>query len=222
MRVALVLLVAALAALGAAVILVLAPGQDEQPAEPAASATPGYEQLTRLVERITRDQEALIDQGIYVMRAGVGETCAEIGLANPTAPNVSYLQRRFPGTCVQREPAQRAKTCTARPRALTRAGAVVVPDVRDLTLAQASRRILDADLTYASDCLGEARTTPWSPAGSPDELARVVEQCPRPGEEVRAGTEIALDAVVVLPGGFRHRISALTGGACGDGRNPTG
>lgn len=220
MRVALVLLVAALAALAAAVIFVLEPGQDEPAPAPRASATPSYEQRTRLSERITRDQDGLLEQGIYVMGTNLGEACVSVALANPTAANREYVERRIPGTCVAREPAQRPETCQDEQRTLTREGPVTVPDLRDLTLAEASRVLLAEELTYAADCLGEAKDTPWTPVGPPDELARVVEQCPRPGEEVRAGTEVALDAVVVLPGDFRHRISALDDGACRDGRNP--
>lgn len=223
MRVALVLLVAALAALAAAAIFVLEPGKEEPTPAPRASATPAYEQLTRLVERITRDEDALVAQGIYVMHAGVGEGCATVGLANPTAPNAAFVERRFAGACVERSPAARPEACEAGERTLTREGPVVVPDLRDLTLAEASRRAIAEELTYAANCLGEAKETPWTPAGPPDELVRVVEQCPRPGEEVRRGTEVALDAVVVLPGDFRHRISALDGAGetpCADGRNP--
>jgi len=219
MRIALVLLVAAFAAL-AAVLVFARTSDNEEATLPQATPTPGYEQLTRLVERITRDEDALVDQGVYVMKAGVGETCATVALANPTQPNVAFVERRFPGTCVASEPAAREKTCTERERTLTRDGSIEVPDLRDLTLAEASRVAVGADLTYAADCLGAAATEPWTPVGPPDELVRVVEQCPRPGEEVRRGTEVALDAVVVLPGGFRHRISALDDGACSDGRNP--
>ncbi|MDA0178732.1 PASTA domain-containing protein [Solirubrobacter phytolaccae] len=219
MRIALVLLVASLAAL-AAVLVFARTSDNEEATLPAATPTPAYTQLTRLVEQITRDEDGLVDQGIYVMSAGVGDGCAKIALANPTAPNVAYVQRQFPGTCVQREPAARPTTCTQTERPLAREGSIEVPDLRDLTLAEASRQAVTADLTYSADCLGAAATAPWTPVGPPDELARVVEQCPRPGELVRRGTEVALDAVVVLPGGFRHRISALDDGACRDGRNP--
>jgi hypothetical protein len=219
MRIASVLLVAAIAAL-AAVLVFARTADNEEATLPQATPTPGYEQLTRLVERITRDEDTLVDQGIYVTKAGVGEGCATIALANPTQPNVAFVERRFPGTCVASEPAAREKTCTQRERPLTRDGSITVPDLRDLTLAEASRAALGADLTFATDCLGAAATEPWTPDGPPDELARVVEQCPRPGEDVRRGTEVALDAVVVLPGDFRHRISALDDGACRDGRNP--
>jgi hypothetical protein len=223
MRVALVALVAALAALAAAVIFVLEPGKDTPAAPAPKAAPPSFEQLTGLVERISRDKAGLIDQGIYVMTASLGEDCAAVGLANPTQPNVAFVERQFRGTCVASAPAPRPETCEDGERTLTQDGRIEVPDLRDLTLAQASRRVLAEDLTYAADCLGAAETEPWVPQGAPDELARVVEQCPRPGELVRAGTEVALDAVVVLPGDFRHRISALDGAGetpCSDGRNP--
>ena len=221
MRVALVALVAALAALAAAAIFVLEPGKDE-PAPAPKAATPSYEQLTRLVERISRDEDALVGQGIYVMDAGVGEGCATVGLVNPTEPNIAYVERRYPGACVASQTAQRPAACADR-TGLAPHGAVTVPDLRGATLAEASRRVLAEDLTYSTACLGDAKAEPWAPVGPPDELARVVEQCPRPGEQVRRGTEVALDAVVVLPGGFRHRVSALGGAGetpCSDGRNP--
>ncbi len=219
MRIALGLLVAALAAF-AAVLVFARTSDNEEATLPQATPTPGYEQRTRLVERITRDQDALVDDGLFVTRASVGEDCVNVALANPTEPNIAFLERRYPGTCVASEPAARQKTCSEGERTLARTGAIEVPDLRDLTLAEASRAALAADLTYTADCLGTAAAEPWTPAAPPDELARVVEQCPRPGERVRRGTEVALDAVVVLPGGFRQRLSALDEGACRDGRNP--
>jgi hypothetical protein len=227
MRVALVLLVAALAALAAAVVFVRA--QDDEPAQaPRATATPGYEQRARLSERISRDREKLADQGVFLVGVTLEEVCARVALLNPTPANVAYVEARYVGACVAAEPAAPAKTCGDTPRELTRDGRVSVPDVRDLGLAQASRRVLAADLTFTAGCLGDEQTTVWAPGGPADELLRVVEQCPRPGERVRAGTEVALEATATLPGGFRHRVGALdeaatgSGAPCGDGRNPRG
>ena len=55
---------------------------------------------------------------------------------------------------------------------------------------------------------------------------RITKQCPRPGEMVPAGAEVALAAKAILPGGFKAELSALTGyhtgtsTPCADGRNP--
>jgi hypothetical protein len=72
------------------------------------------------------------------------------------------------------------------------------------------------------------KTESFSPSTLPDTLLRVSAQCPAPGERVRAGTEVAIQARAVLPGGFEHHVGALdraatgTDSPCGDGRNPRG
>ena len=87
---------------------------------------------------------------------------------------------------------------------------------------------IDAGLTFTTACLNDAKTTRWTPSAVPDLLVRVAAQCPAPGEKVRRGTEVALDANVELPGGFVHAISGMdraatgTDSPCGDGRNPRG
>jgi hypothetical protein len=227
MRVALVLLVAALAVLAAAVVYTRVEDDAPEPA-PRATATPSYEQRVRLSERVTREREGLAAQGIYLVGVSLEDACARVALLNPTPANVAHLETLYPGTCVSTEAAAVPKTCRTTTRPLTRDGDVEVPDVLDLRPQDASRRVLADDLTFTLACLGDGETAPWQPRGPQDALLRVTAQCPRPGERVRPGTEVALHAAVVLPGGFEHRVGALdeiatgTTSPCGDGRNPTG
>ncbi|MBE2316542.1 hypothetical protein DVA67_011185 [Solirubrobacter sp. CPCC 204708] len=227
MRVALVILAAALAALAAAVVYTRAEDDAQAPA-PRASATPGYEQRAQLAERISRSRTQLAGVGVYLGRTELGASCVRVSLINPTPPNTAYVERRFPGACVDGPPAQPEKTCRETARGLTLDGDVNVPELIDLPVPEASQRVLASELVYTTACLGDEETEPWAPAGAPDTLLRVVAQCPRPGERVRAGTEVALQAAVVLPGDFRHQVGALdeaatgTASPCGDGRNPRG
>ena len=228
MRVVLLLLGLVLGALGSAAYFVFI--EDEEPVapRPQASATPTFEQRSRLSEQISRDRAALSDQGVYLVRAALEEDCVTVSLMNPTPANVAYVEQRYAGACVQREPGAPEKQCGETTRGLTRTGTVTVPDVQDLGLAAASQRLIDAGLTFTTACLNDAKTTRWTPSAVPDLLMRVAAQCPVPGEKVRRGTEVALDANVELPGGFVHSISGMdraaagTDSPCGDGRNPRG
>lgn len=227
MRVALVLLVSALAVLAAAIVYTRA--EDDEPAQgPRATATPSYEQRARLAERITRERTGLASQGVYLAGVKLEASCARVALLNPTRANVAYVEGLFRGSCVSGEPGAPPKTCRETTRALTRDGDVTVPNVLDMRPSDASRRLLADDLSYALACLGDEEETPWVPAGREDILLRVIAQCPRPGERVRAGTEVALQAAIMLPGDFQYTVGALdeaatgTASPCGDGRNPTG
>jgi hypothetical protein len=213
MRVAVGAVVITLVALATAIILARSPREPPR----RASAKPTYGQLARLVERISRDREFLEAQGVLLEMAGVGDGCAVVWLRNPTAPNVAYVQRRFPGTCVEPRPGGPIHACVSH-RSATRGGPITVPDVSDLGLLDASRRVLAAGLTFTTTCLGRARNVEWVASDPEDQLVRVVAQCPRAGERVRRGTEVALQAQAVLPGGFRHSVGASAG--CVDGRNP--
>jgi len=95
---------------------------------------------------------------------------------------------------------------------------VTVPDVGDLGLVEASRRVLAAGLTFTTSCLGRARDAEWVPSNPADQLVRVVAQCPHAGMRVRRGTEVALQARAVLPGSFSYL--AGTSARCVDGRHP--
>ena len=85
---------------------------------------------------------------------------------------------------------------------------MVVPDVGDLGLVEASRRVLAAELTFTASCPGQGGNGEWVPARPADDLVRVVAQCPHAGRRVRRGTEVARQARAVLPGGFTYFIGA--------------
>ena len=186
-------------------------------------------ELYRLQDRIDAQWDALAREGVYVLSTGQpGESCVAIGLANPTRPNIRYLQDRFgPHVCVRRKPAGLAQACSGYAAPNLRTGPITVPDVRDLGLEEASRRLLSNGLTFAIHCLGDVeRKVKHSPRHSPDQLVRITKQCPRSGELVPAGSEVALEAKAILPGGFEFKQSALTRyntgttKPCADGRNP--
>jgi len=219
MRVAVGAVVLTLAALVATIIFGRANGTEDEPAS-RAPARPTYGQLARLVERISRDRDILAAQGVFFESAGVGASCAVVWLLNPTAPNIAYVQRRFPGVCVDPSPMGPIDACPDTIRGMTRGGRVTVPDVRELGLVEASRRVLAADLTFTTACLGRARNVEWVPANPADDLVRVVAQCPRAGEHVRRSTEVALHAQAILPGSFAHVVG--TSRRCDDRRNPEG
>jgi len=107
MRVAASGVLIALGALAAAIIFAAA----ERKPEPRASAKPTYGQLARIAERIDRDREFLATQGVFLEFAGVGSGCVLVSLANPTAPNVEYMKRRFPKVCVERRPVGPIDAC---------------------------------------------------------------------------------------------------------------
>ncbi len=229
MRIVLVFVLAVvLGAGGAAAYFMFVEDEEPAPTAPRATATPSYEQRARLSERITRDRAGLAEEGIYLVGVTLDDSCARVSLLNPTPANIAYVEDRFPGACVADGAQAVEKTCSEDARGLTRPGTVEVPDVLDMRLSDASRRVLASDLVYSAQCPGDEETAGWEPSGPQDEQLRVIAQCPRPGERVRAGTEVALDAAVLLPGGFQHRIGALdeaatgTASPCSDGRNPRG
>lgn len=201
--------------LAAAIIFVRTDRAEREPAR--SPAKPTYGQLARLVDRIDRDREFLATQGILLETAGVGADCVMVWLANPTSPNVAYMRRRFPKTCVERRPMGPISGCFST-RGVTRGGPVIVPDVGDLGLVEASRRVLAAGLTFTTGCIGRARNVEWVPSNPADRLVRVVAQCPRAGQRVRRGTEVALQAKALLPGSFNYLAGAFVG--CVDRRHP--
>lgn len=189
---------------------------------------PSRAELNRLQDRIDARWDELAREGVYVQSTGQpAEPCVAIGLANPTTPNIRYLERRFgPHICVAGKPQGNAYACAGAPGTAVPVGTVSVPDVRDLGLKEGSRRLLAHDLTFAISCSGQRERTIFRPARhSPEQLVRITRQCPRPGELVPAGTGVALEAKAVLPGGFAYEISALTPyhtgteTPCTDGRN---
>ena len=208
------------AAVVSAAVLVRA-GDDEAPAAPtSASAKASHQQLERVADAVTRDRDELAAQGVFVEFSYVEDGCAVVSLVNPTAPNIEYVQRRYRGACVARRRMGPivGGGCFGAVRPPTRGGSVRVPDVQDLGLVEASRRVLAADLTFTTTCLGRARNAQWVPDEPEDELVRVVAQCPEAGQQVRPGTEVALRATTTLPGAFPFTVGPS--GKCVDGRDP--
>ena len=217
------LVVCAAVALPLAGGIALAAGGDG----PSKRKPPTEAEKVRLQGRIAKRAEALARQGIYIEATGRGKPCVSVYLANPTRPNIEYLRREFHGVCVLKEPMGRLMACTGYTPPSPPSGSVTVPDVGDLGLYEASRRVTRAGLTYTLNCLGERKTRAKRPSQySPDQLARIADQCPRPGERVPPGTEVALEARALLPGGFEYRVGSLnsyttgTSKPCADGRNP--
>jgi hypothetical protein len=205
----------AVAAFAAVVVSAREQGtEDASGTRPASTPEWTYGQYARVADSIERDRDALVDRGIFLEGSGVGNHCVFVSLSNPTEPNVAYIRHRYPKTCVEPRPLGPIDACLPT-RVRADRGPVKVPDVLDLGLAEASRRILAADLTFTASCPGRKRNVEWVPQNPADQLVRVTAQCPRAGERVRAGSEIALLAQTQLPGGFNHYVG--TAGACDSG-----
>jgi hypothetical protein len=196
---------------------------------------PSAREIDILKTRVLRATDGLAKEGVFVgdigpHETGGGRTCLKVVLANPTRPNVQYLQKRFGSdVCIPRRPSGgRTQICSGKIAAPVPTGPVIVPDVRGLGLEAATNRIIRGRLTYALSCLGERSSKVVQPGRSaPEQAARVVRQCPHPGEPVPPGTEVALRSRALLPGGFEFELSALTPYntgvevPCSDGRNVT-
>jgi hypothetical protein len=161
------------------------------------------------------------------MGTGPQNRCIEIELANPTAPNIAYLRRRFgPRVCVDLKAGGRLDDCGGLSGSRLPTGSATVPDLRDLGIYEASRRAVASGLGYTVACLRDNNKQPKRPTRySPEQLVRITTQCPRAGERVPPGTAVALNGVALLPGGFTYKVGPLapygtgTSKACADGRN---
>ena len=161
--------------------------------------------LVALQARIDADRDALAREGVYVMATGrTADPCVAMWLANPTEPNIQYLERRYGQVCVRRKPEGYGKACGgARARSLRR-GPVTVPDVRGLGIEVATRRLVAAGLTFTIACLGDREHRAQVPSRhSPDQLVRITRQCPRPREAVPRDAEVALVGKAIAPGRLR-------------------
>jgi hypothetical protein len=204
----------------AAVVVAAALGAD-------ASPPPTRAELLRIQARIDKAWIAgtLARQGIFVMTTGPrAARCVSVEVANPTAPNRQYLERRFgPHVCVKRRPGGFVSGCSGvLPRA-TPPGTATVPDISELTLYEAEQRLAAAHLTWSSRCIGDAKRVPEQPGRyTLERLMHVTAQCPQPGENVPPGTEVALGLAASLAGGFQLRGGPLAAAEhrCSEGRNP--
>jgi hypothetical protein len=177
--------------------------------------------MYRLQDRI--DWKMLARRGVFVSSTGHGrKICLHMELYNPTPANIAYIRRVYGRhVCVDRKPGGVAYACTGYEQDAVPEGPVVVPNLLDLGLREASKRALANNLRYSPACLGDAESRPAKvDRYSPEQLVRISRQCPAPGQRVPAGTPVVLEAEALLPGGFRYRIGALpSNGGCADGRN---
>jgi hypothetical protein len=178
----------------------------------------GEESLGRIQDRVYEREAQLAREGIYVIEMGpTDRDCVFVGLLNPTPANVEYLKREFGRVCVGLGGGVLDACPHYRDGRPSPRGPVVVPDVRELGLQEAQRRVVAAGLTYAIHCLGDYETAPERlHRDAPERLVRIVAQCPRAGERVRPGAEVALRGAVTLPGGFRFDVGPRP--SCADGR----
>lgn len=178
--------------------------------------------------QILRERPHLACEGIYVEQTAVGKSCVEVQLANPTAPNIAYMRDRFgTGVCVSGKPNSALQACSGHPANPVPEGSVIVPNLVGLNLYEAEKRVTSLRLTFALRCLGDRRTHAARPGRfSPEALVFITAQCPRPGQAVAAGSEVALEGRAPLPGGFEYPVGTLdfyhteSRYPCGDGRNP--
>jgi hypothetical protein len=169
-------------------------------------------ELMRLQDRINHDIGPLARRGVYVRTTGLAARCVSVLVDNLTAPNSAYLARRYgPGTCLRQTSSVPAVGC---PLLLRRDSGLpkVVPDVFDLGLYEAERRLVAAGFAFSTQCPGEAEDRPSRPSRfSPNALVRITRQCPAAGAALAAGAPVALQAEAILPGGHRYVVGAFRG-----------
>jgi hypothetical protein len=185
---------------GAAVVTVaLAASGDPRPSKPTAG------QLEALTRRIDNDTDSLERQGIFLGPpvAARNIDCVHVRLFNPTAANVAYVQRRYgPNICVSRKQSSIAGCMSAMTTPPIPDGEVVVPDLRSVRFLDAQSRLAAMGLKWNA-CDGPGQSTPQkSGKYSIFWLQTITDQCPRPGQHVPAGTDVALTTEARLPGGF--------------------
>jgi hypothetical protein len=184
--------------------------------------------LRHLQKQIVGQRQNLAAQGIFLVRTELNRSCLTVVLANPTRPNRNYIVQRFGhGVCVATTPDGPLQACGGPFSKKVATGTVTVPDISDLGIFQAEKRITALGLTYAVKCLSDNIPLARRPVrSSPEALVRITAQCPRPGEKVPASSTVALQGVAPLPGGFDYAIGVLdayntgSNSPCQDGRNP--
>lgn len=184
--------------------------------------------LRHLEKQIVGQRQNLAAQGIFLVGTERNRSCLTVGLANPTRPNRNYVLQRFGnGVCVATTPDAPMQACSGPFSKKVATGSVTVPDISDLGLFQAEKRITALGLRYAVRCLSDSIGIARRPVRfSPEALVRITAQCPRPGEKVPASSTVALHGVAPLPGGFDYAIGVLdvyntgSNNPCQDGRNP--
>jgi hypothetical protein len=193
------------------------------------SSRPTSQELQRVQDRLNAERESLARQGIFLsVTAPIPGRCVEARLVNPSAPNAEYLRRHFgPMVCVAKRPIGHIDSCSGFMRPTVPQGPVTVPAVEGMSLFAAQKRLARDGLAWAVDCPSDRQRRPRRPNRfSIKALATVTRQCPRPGETVRAGEVVALDAVARMPGGFNYDFGILVQPdireACVDGRTAVG
>jgi hypothetical protein len=170
--------------------------------------------LWRLQLRIEHDAGYLARRGVFFKYAGQGANrqgaCVYVGLANPTAPNVAFVRRRFGGPlCIGHVggPFNGCAEVWIRPGPQRRR----VPDLLGLGVVAAQDRARGAGFPVALSCSNVASARLQPSRWTPEYLARVTAQCPKPGTRASPRIPIALEATAVLPGGFTYTLSGFDG-----------
>ena len=168
--------------------------------------------LERLQDRIDRETPTLARQGVYVRTTSLEAHCAAVVVENLTAPNRRDLEQRYgEGACLRQASGPPAAACALVRRRDTGLRKPV-PDVSDLGLYEAQRRLVAAGFTFSIECPGQSDDRPIRPSRfSPDALVRITRQCPAPGATLPDGAPVALQAEAVLPGGHRYVTGAFRG-----------
>ncbi|HMJ36976.1 MAG TPA: hypothetical protein VK501_23925 [Baekduia sp.] len=169
-------------------------------------------ELERLQDRIDLDIRPLARQGVYVRTTGLAARCVSVLVDNLTVPNKTYLARRYgAGACLRQASSIPGPGCSLLSRRDS-GQSKTVPDMFDLGLYEAERRLVAAEFAFSIECPGKADGRPSRPSRySPDALVRVTRQCPAAGATLAAGAPVALQAEAILPGGHRYVVGAFRG-----------
>jgi hypothetical protein len=172
------------------------------------TAGPSGQSLSALQNTINSQLGVLRRRGVLVDHTALSGSCIRLAVINPTQPNVDYLNRRFGGRlCIDTMQTPAVECAPRRPNAAT-GEEVLVPDVRQLGLYEAEKRLLASGFAFSTRCVGVAqRTAKQPPLGSAEALVRITRQCPAAGEQAVEGSSVVLQADAVLPGGFKYAIS---------------
>jgi hypothetical protein len=185
-------------------------------AETPREQPPPRAELAHLSDRIELDIPALARQGVYVRTTGLTARCAWVLVDNLTGPNKAYLARRYgPGACLEQASSIPSSGCPAVGGSRNSRESKTVPDVSDLGLYEAERRLVAAGFGFSTKCPGFPDGRPSRPSRpsrfSPEVLVRVTRQCPAAGAPLAAGAPVGLQAEAFLPGGHRYVVGVFRG-----------
>jgi len=173
-----------------------------------SSTPPSGATLRRVQAAVDRDDDKLGRQGIFVSSTGGGPGCARVNLLNPTRQNVEYIRQHYgPNACVPAEPGPIVTACAGSGHK-PKPGDHVVPDVVGKDFEEATGTLTNAGYRFAAYCPGQGARKPHRVTqGDIEQFATIARQCPAAGTRTAAGEVVGIEAVVVLPGGYRHTIA---------------